>query len=182
MQEDRGAPAGERQPETDVAQAGRHAREQKATTGVATDGGMFLGEYQHSLDPKGRVIFPAAYRDQFGEGLVMTVGVDNCISVHPAAEWDRVIDGLRRLRSTDRRERMFARMMTSMAHPDQLDRQGRVTIPARLRQYAGLDRDVTVVGADTKIELWDAARWESYRDQAMADFAQTDHPFDLGGF
>jgi MraZ protein len=77
---------------------------------------------------------------------------------------------------------MFTRMMTSMAHRDELDRQGRVTIPARLRQYANLDRDVTVVGADTKIELWDAARWESYRDQAMADFAQTDHPFDLGGF
>jgi MraZ protein len=149
---------------------------------VAIDGGMFLGEYQHSLDPKGRVIFPAAYREQLGEGLVMTVGVDNCITVHPVPEWERVIDGLRRLRSTDRRERMFTRMMTSMAHRDELDRQGRVTIPARLRQYANLDRDVTVVGADTKIELWDAARWESYRDQAMADFAQTDHPFDLGGF
>ena len=149
---------------------------------MATDGGMFLGEYQHSLDPKGRVIFPAAYRDQLGEGLVMTVGVDNCITVHPALEWERVISGLRRLRSTDRRERMFGRMMTSMAHPDELDRQGRVTIPARLREYADLDRDVTVVGADTRIELWDTARWESYRDQAMADFAQTDSPFDLGGF
>lgn len=149
---------------------------------MATDGGMFLGEYQHSLDPKGRVIFPAAYREQLAEGLVMTVGVDNCITVHPVPEWERVIDGLRRLRSTDRRERMFTRMMTSMAHPDELDRQGRVTIPARLRQYANLDRDVTVVGADTKIELWDTARWEAYRDQAMADFAQTDHPFDLGGF
>ncbi len=149
---------------------------------MATDGGIFLGEYQHSLDPKGRVIFPAAYREQLGEGLVMTVGVDNCITVHPIPEWERVIDGLRRLRSTDRRERMFTRMMTSMAHPDQLDRQGRVTIPSRLREYANLDRDVTVVGADTKIELWDTTRWERYRDQAMADFAQTDHPFDLGGF
>lgn len=149
---------------------------------MATDNGMFLGEYQHSLDPKGRVIFPAAYREQLGEGLVMTVGVDNCIAVHPTAEWQRVIAGLRSLRTTDRRERMFTRMMTSMAHPDELDRQGRVTIPARLREYAGLDRDVTVVGADTKIELWDTARWEQYRDQAMHDFADTDHPFDLGGF
>jgi MraZ protein len=143
---------------------------------------MFLGEFQHSLDPKGRVIFPAAYREQLQEGLVMTVGVDNCIAVHPLDDWQRVVDGLRRLRTTDRRERMFARMMTSMAHADALDRQGRVTIPVRLREYAGLDRDVTVVGADTKVELWDAARWEQYRNQAMADFAQTDHPFDLGGF
>jgi MraZ protein len=146
------------------------------------DGGIFLGEYQHSLDPKGRVIFPAAYRDRLGDGLVMTVGVDNCITVHPTSEWERVVAGLRTLRSTDRRERMFTRMMTSMAHPDRLDKQGRVTIPARLRQYASLDRDVTVVGADTKIELWDTARWDAYRDQAMADFARTDSPFDLGGF
>lgn len=143
---------------------------------------MFLGEYQHALDPKGRVIFPAAFRDLLQEGLVMTVGVDNCIAVHPSADWRRVVDGLRRLRSTDRRERMFARMMTSMAHADAIDRQGRVTIPARLREYAGLDRDVSVVGADTRLELWDTARWERYRDQAMADFAQTDHPFDVGGF
>ena len=145
-------------------------------------GGIFLGEFQHSLDPKGRVIFPAAFRERLQEGLVMTVGVDNCIAVHPMTDWQRVIDGLRQLRTTDRRERMFVRMMTSMAQPDALDKQGRVTIPARLRSYAGLDRDVTVVGADTKIELWDTARWETYRDQAMADFAQTDHPFDLGGF
>lgn len=143
---------------------------------------MFLGEYQHSLDPKGRVIFPAAYRERLNEGLVMTVGVDNCITVHPVADWQRVIAGLRELRSTDRRERMFMRMMTSMAQPESLDKQGRVTIPARLRSYAGLERDVTVVGADTKIELWDAERWNSYRDQAMADFAQTDLPFDIGGF
>jgi MraZ protein len=145
-------------------------------------GGIFLGEFQHSLDPKGRVIFPAAFRERLQEGLVMTVGVDNCIAVHPQADWQRVINGLRELRTTDRRERMFVRMMTSMAQPDALDKQGRVTIPSRLRSYAGLDRDVTVVGADTKIELWDTGRWETYRDQAMADFAQTDHPFDLGGF
>lgn len=146
------------------------------------DSGMFLGEYQHALDPKGRVIFPAAYREQLQEGLVMTVGVDNCITVHPVTDWQRVVDGLRRLRTTDRRERMFTRMMTSMAHPDELDRQGRITIPSRLRAYAGLERDISVVGADTKIELWDSARWDQYRDQAMADFAGTDLPFDLGGF
>lgn len=143
---------------------------------------MFLGEYQHSLDPKGRVIFPAAYRERLNEGLVMTVGVDNCIAVHPVADWQRVITGLRELRSTDRRERAFMRTMTSMAQPESLDKQGRVTIPARLRSYAKLDRDVMVVGADTKIELWDVERWNTYRDQAMADFAETDMPFDLGGF
>lgn len=143
---------------------------------------MFLGEFQHSLDPKGRVIFPSAFRERLQEGVVMTVGVDHCITVYPVADWQRVAEGLRRLRTTDRRERMFARMMTASAHPDALDRQGRATIPARLRGYAGLHKDVAVVGADDRVELWDAGRWEEYREQAMHEFAETEHPFDLGGF
>jgi MraZ protein len=142
---------------------------------------MFLGEYQHTLDPKGRLIFPSAFRENLQEGLVMAIGVDRCLQVHPASEWERVVENLRRLRTTDSRERMFARMLTSSAHADTLDRQGRVTIPNRLRGYASLEKDVTVVGADTRIEVWDAAAWEAYREQAMADFASLDQPFDLGG-
>ena len=143
---------------------------------------MFLSEYQHTLDSKGRLILPSAFRESLQEGLVMTVGVDRCLTVHPQADWARVLEGLRNLRTTDRRERAFARVMTSSAHADELDKQGRVTIPARLREYAGLDRDVAVVGADSRIELWDALSWEAYRDQAMAEFAETDSPFELGGF
>ena len=143
---------------------------------------MFLGEFQHTLDPKGRVILPSAFRELLTEGLVMTVGLDNCLTVHPVADWQRVVGGLRDLRSTDRRERAFARMMTSSAHPETPDRQGRITIPARLREYAGLSKDVTVVGADSRVELWDTAAWTRYRDQAMTDFANTDEAFNLGIF
>lgn len=143
---------------------------------------MFLGEYQHTLDAKGRLILPSVFRDALTDGLVLTVGVDNCLTVHPREDWQRVLDGLRNLRTTDRRERMFARVMTSSAHAEDLDRQGRITIPARLREYASLDRDVTVVGADARVELWDSTRWEAYREQAMAEFADTDSPFDIGGF
>jgi MraZ protein len=143
---------------------------------------MFLGEYQHTLDSKGRLILPSAFRDELDEGLVMTVGVDNCLTVHPRSDWERVLEGLRNLRTTDRRERMFVRVMTSSAHAEQLDRQGRITIPARLREYASLDRDVTVVGADARVELWNTGRWDAYREQAMTEFAETDSPFDLGGF
>ncbi|MGI8573820.1 MAG: division/cell wall cluster transcriptional repressor MraZ [Egibacteraceae bacterium] len=142
---------------------------------------MFLGEYQHTLDPKGRLILPSAYRDELQEGLVMTVGVDHCLTVHPLEEWERVVAGLRSLRTTDRRERMFARMVTSHAHSQQPDRQGRVLIPSRLRNYAALSKDVTVVGADARLELWDTENWESYREQGMSEFAATDAPFDLGG-
>lgn len=142
---------------------------------------MFLGEYQHTLDPKGRVILPSAFRDRLKAGLVMTVGLDNCLTIHPLDDWQRVLENLRNLRTTDRRERMFARVMTSSAHSEELDKQGRVTIPARLREYAALTKDVTVVGADMRVELWDSVRWEAYRDSAMADFANTEQPFDLGG-
>jgi len=142
---------------------------------------MFLGEYQHTLDPKGRVILPSAFRERLKDGLVMTVGLDNCLTLQPVEEWGRVLENLRNLRTTDRRERMFARVMTSSAHAEELDKQGRVTIPARLREYAALTKDVTVVGADMRIELWDTERWDAYRDGAMADFANTEQPFDLGG-
>ncbi|MDP8978328.1 MAG: division/cell wall cluster transcriptional repressor MraZ [Actinomycetota bacterium] len=141
---------------------------------------MFLGEYRHTLDSKGRLILPAAFREGLRDGLVVTVGLDHCLSVHPAADWRRVVEGLRSLRTTDRRERMFARVLTSSAHPEELDRQGRVTIPQRLRDYAALARDVAVIGADSRVELWDTAAWETYRDRAMSDFANTERPFDLG--
>jgi MraZ protein len=142
---------------------------------------MFLGEFQHTLDPKGRVILPSTFRDELKDGLVITVGQDRCLTVHPLEDWNRVLESLRALRTTDRRERMFARVMTSSAHHEELDKQGRVTIPARLREYAGLGKDVTVVGADMRLELWDTEAWDAYRDTAMAEFASTDTPFDLGG-
>jgi MraZ protein len=143
---------------------------------------MFLGEFQHTLDPKGRVILPSAFRELLSEGLVMTVGLDNCLTVHPLADWNRVVAGLRNLRSTDRRERAFARMITSSAQPETPDRQGRITIPARLRDYARLTKDITVVGADSRVELWESGAWASYRDRAMDDFANTDEAFNLGIF
>jgi MraZ protein len=142
---------------------------------------MFLGEYQHTLDPKGRVILPSAFREELEGGLVMTVGLDHCLTVHSREGWNEVVEGLRALRTTDRRERMFARMLTASAQAEQLDRQGRITIPARLRDYAGLRGNVAVIGADSRIELWNAESWETYRSEAMADFAATEHPFDVGG-
>ena len=145
-------------------------------------GNEFLGEYRHTLDPKGRLILPSAYRDALTEGLVMTVGLDNCLAVYPDSDWPRIREGLRKLRATDRRERAFARMITSSAHLETPDKQGRVTIPPRLREYARLGKDVTVVGADVRIEIWDSGAWDTYRDRAMSEFANTEQAFDLGIF
>lgn len=142
---------------------------------------MFLGEYQHTLDSKGRLILPAAFREELKDGVVITIGVDRCLTVHPKEDWERVLAGLRAMRTTDARERMFQRMLTSSAHAEEADRQGRINVPARLREYASLSRDVTIVGADMRLELWDSGAWEGYREQALSDFASTDKPFDLGG-
>ena len=142
----------------------------------------FLGEYRHTLDPKGRLILPSVFRDSLQEGLVMTFGQDNCLTVYAPDDWERVLADLRGLRSTDRRERMFVRMLTSSAHPEVPDRQGRINIPQRLREYARLGKDVTVVGADSRLELWDSSTWDSYRDEAMNDFANTNEPFGVGTF
>lgn len=141
----------------------------------------FLGEFRHTLDAKGRVILPADFRDELSEGLVMAPGQDNCLTVYPPDEWANALKGLRNLRSTDVRERQFVRVITSQAHPGALDRQGRITIPARLRNYAGLTKDVMVVGKDAVAELWDAQRWERYLEQGMDEFANTEQSFDVGG-
>jgi MraZ protein len=143
---------------------------------------MFLGDHQHTLDPKGRVILPAAFRDELAEGVVMTVGMDTCIVVHPTRDWDRVVDGLRALQTTDAKQRRFVRAVLANAHPGELDKQGRITIPARLRAWAGLTKDVAVIGQDLRVELWDRERWDGYNAEALADFAETDQTFGPGIF
>lgn len=141
----------------------------------------FIGEYRHTLDDKARVILPRPFRDELDKGLVITAWLDNCLTVLPKEGWQRVLTSLRNLQYTDREQRQFTRMMMSSAHSSELDKQGRVTIPARLREYAAIGREVTVVGADDHLELWDLTRWEQYREQGMAEFANTNKSFDLGG-
>lgn len=135
---------------------------------------MFLGNHQHRLDPKGRVILPAAFRSSFSEGLVVTVGMDRCLTVHPVETWQTVVDNLMKLETTDRAARERRIVMSGSAHPGELDSQGRVTLPQRLRDWAGLVRDVTVVGNIDHVMLWDTARWEAFQAPALEAFAATD--------
>jgi MraZ protein len=120
---------------------------------------MFLGEYQHSLDAKGRVILPAKYRDQLREGAVVTKGKDGCLGVYPAGRFGDVAE---RIEETQRRgatELQAARAFFAGAIDVVPDKQGRVAIPQHLREYAGLQRDVTVVGQFSRVEIWDSQRW-----------------------
>jgi MraZ protein len=120
---------------------------------------MFLGEHQHSLDAKGRVILPARFREQLEGGAVMTKALDGCLSVFPTAEFHLRAHHLQEARSRGSRERQAARTFFAGAVEITPDKQGRVAIPQPLREYASLDRDVIVAGNFDHIELWDAARF-----------------------
>ena len=121
---------------------------------------MFLGEYQHSLDAKGRVILPARYRDQLAEGAFVTKGRGGCLSVYTPEEFEQVASQMREQSKRGNQELNAARSFFSGAQEIRLDRQGRVALPQNLREYANLTRDVVVVGVFSRVEIWDRDRWQ----------------------
>lgn len=142
---------------------------------------MFTGEYQHTLDSKGRVILPARFRDRLDGGLVFTPGQDRCIAVYPQAVFERRVEEMRERPRQDSQYRAVQRVFLARAHQQTPDGQGRVTIPQRLREYAGLDRELAVVGADERVEIWDRQAWEDYLAGAEEAFASLDEPLEPGG-
>ena len=122
---------------------------------------MFLGQYQHSLDEKGRVILPAKFRGQLEGGAYMARGLDGCVCVYPTDEWERVSNNMRELATRGTQERQAARSFFAGAAEVTPDRQGRVPVPVHLRDFAGLslEREVVVAGVLSRIEIWDAQKW-----------------------
>lgn len=122
---------------------------------------MFLGQYQHSLDEKGRVILPAKFRGQLEDGAYMARGLDGCVCVYPTDEWERVSNNMRDLATRGTQERQAARSFFAGAAEVAPDRQGRVPVPVHLRDFAGLslEREVVVAGVLSRIEIWDAQKW-----------------------
>ena len=129
---------------------------------------MFLGEHRHALDAKGRVIFPARLRESLGAQVVLQKGIDPCLYVFPPDEWERQVDRVSSLPTTRPEARRYVRFFFSQAQSERIDRQGRLTIPASFREYAGLEREVVVVGAGSRVEIWDAGRWERHRSETEA--------------
>lgn len=126
---------------------------------------MFLGTHTPRLDEKGRIFLPAKFRDDLAEGVVITRGQERCLYVWPRAEFVRFTDQLRAAPFTHRGARDFARMLAAGASDEVPDKQGRITIPNGLRTYAGLTRECTVVGAMTRVEIWDSEAWNTYQDE-----------------
>jgi len=142
----------------------------------------FLGTYTPRLDDKGRLILPAKFRGQLSSGLVMTRGQERCIFVFPMGEFQRMHEQVRAAPVTSKQARDYLRVFLSGAHDDVPDKQGRLSIPAPLRAYAGLDRDVAVIGAGTRVEIWDAAAWESYLEEQIASYSETAEEVFPGAF
>ena len=118
---------------------------------------MLIGEFQHSLDAKGRVNFPAKLREDLGDRFILTKGLDNCLAVYSYAEWKVLEDRLRALPIS--KSRTLQRFMFAGAVQVEPDKQGRILIPANLREYAGLDKDLMIIGASVRAEIWDKDRW-----------------------
>ncbi len=150
----------------------------RSRRGARTAWAVFRGQFQHTLDDKGRVILPARFRDALSSDVVLTRGFDHCVDVWPQAEYDRKVEQSRRLPRERRVNRAYRRMLTASAHDHTLDSQGRLVVPAHLREYAGLDRDLVVNGDDEKIEIWDRERWEAYTAENEAEIASMDLDLD----
>jgi MraZ protein len=132
---------------------------------------VFLGTHTPKLDEKGRIFLPAKFRDELAEGLVVTRGQDRCLAIWPLADFVEQTQQLRSAPSSSKQVRDYQRMLASGASDETLDKQGRLTIPAPLRAYAGLDKEVVVVGAINRVEVWDADAWQSYSEAREAEFA-----------
>lgn len=132
---------------------------------------MFLGTHTPRLDDKGRLILPAKFRDGLAGGVVITKGQDRCLYVFPTPEFQRIADQLRQQPVTHKAARAYSRVFFASAHDEVPDKQGRVTIPAHLRAYAELDRDLVVIGASTRVEIWDRSKWDAYLAESEEEFS-----------
>lgn len=143
---------------------------------------VFLGTYEPKLDDKGRIILPAKFRDQLAGGLVITRGQERCLYVFPTATFEEVFAKLQQAPMTSKETRAYSRIFLSGANDQIPDKQGRVTVPALLRSYAGLHKDLVVIGNGDRVEIWDQGSWESYLDSNEDEFAEREDELIPGVF
>jgi len=127
---------------------------------------MFIGEYNHTIDEKGRVAVPVKFRQELAVGAVVTKGLDNCLVVYPLTEWNKLAEKLAQLPISQSNTRAFSRLMLAGAMDVSLDKQGRFILPEYLRQYASVSKKVVVAGLYNRIEIWDEANWGKYKNNS----------------
>lgn len=141
---------------------------------------MFMSQYNHTVDAKGRLIVPSKFRDQLGDEFVVTKGMDGCLFVYANEDWKAFEEKLAMLPMTNKEARMFTRFFLAGAATLEVDKQGRILLPANLREFASLEKDVVLVGVGTRIEIWSKENWENMdADQDMESVAASMETFGL---
>lgn len=130
---------------------------------------MFIGEYIHNIDEKGRLAVPVKFRGRLASGAIVTKGLDNCLSLYPEEAWDKQSEKLVNLPQTQSKSRAYARFILAGAFNVEIDKQGRVVLPVTLRQYAGIKNQVIVTGLGDHVEIWSTKVWEEYRSNIEKD-------------
>ena len=130
---------------------------------------MFIGEYHHQIDDKGRIAVPVKFRPDLKKGAVVTRGLDSSLFLLPLEEWGKLASSLAGLPLGQSNSRAFARLMLAGAMDVNIDKQGRFVVPEYLREYAGLNKKVVIVGLNTRLELWNEDKWEAYKSQTEQD-------------
>lgn len=125
---------------------------------------MFMGEYNHTIDAKGRLIVPSKFREKLGDEFVVTKGLDDCLFVYPLDEWANIEAAFRKVPLTNKKARDFVRFFFAGAASCEVDKQGRILLPPSLRAYAGLEKDIVSAGVLNRVEIWDKKKWEGSSD------------------
>lgn len=130
---------------------------------------MFIGEYNHNIDEKGRLAIPVKFRSDLARGAVVTRGLDNCLFLYSMEEWEKLADKLSKLPISKANTRAFARLMLSGAMDVEIDKQGRIILPDYLRKYASIKKKAVVAGLYSRLEIWDEESWENYKQGTEKD-------------
>lgn len=131
---------------------------------------MFMGEFQHTIDAKGRLIVPSKLRDGLGEKFVVTRGLDGCLFGYPESEWTKLEEKLSQMPLANSQARKFVRLFYSAATECEVDKQGRINIPNTLRTFAGLQKNCVITGVSNRIEIWDEEKWSKVSAEAEENF------------
>jgi len=141
---------------------------------------MFIGEYQHGLDPKNRIIVPVKLREGLGNTFVITKGLDGCLYAYPLEEWRILEEKLKNLPLTNKDARLFVRFFFSGACEVELDKQGRGLIPQNLKEYAGIEKDIVSIGVLSRVEIWSKEKWNEYNESNIDFDSIAEKMNDLG--
>ena len=143
---------------------------------------MFMGEYNHTIDAKGRLIVPAKFREILGDNFIVTKGLDGCLFVYPNDEWTRFEEKLKSLPLTNKNARQFTRFFLAGAAACEVDKQGRILLPQVLSEFASLEKDVVLVGVASRIEIWSRERWDESMNTYDGDMDEVAENMESLGF